>query len=304
MNNERQILPDYGLRPVWDAILEVYKRFAEICRRHNLRHYVVDGNAIGAVRHGGFIPWDDDFDVAMPRRDYDRFLEFARTGLPADLKIVTWRNTPEFNMLSAKIQLTNRDAVEKIEKDTGRMLSNGIFIDIFPIDGATSPNVRWNLGCIWYALLQCLLRFHNDKFVHQTRKGKVVWIVGAVLSPLFFWLWSHDAICIRLDKLQRKFEFDASKLYDSSTFLSGLTRRRRHKSSIWGTPRMIKYEHIYVPLPERYEEYLAFWYGDYMKLPPEDSRKPPHQYSWRCAWWLGPANHGKCQHPRPFVGAR
>lgn len=289
-------LPDYNLRPVWDAILEVYKPFAEICKKHNLCHYVVDGNAIGAVRHGGFIPWDDDFDVAMPRSDYDKFLEIAAGELSQDLRIVTWRNTPEFNMLSAKLQLANKDEVEKIEKETGRMLSNGIFIDIFPIDGTTSSTVRWRIGSIWYAVLQSLLRFHNDQFGHQTRKGKIVWLAGMVLSPVFFWLWTHDAICRRLEKLQRKYDFGKTPLYDSSTFLSGLTRRRRHKSSVWGKPRMAKYESIEVPLPEKYEEYLSFWYGDYMKLPSASCRVPAHQYAWRCPWWMGPTNEYAWRH--------
>ena len=278
----------YNLRLVWDAILEVYKHFVEICKKHGLRHYVVDGNAIGAVRHGGFIPWDDDFDVAMPRGDYEKFLSLVENELPNGFRLVTWRNTPEFNMVSAKIQMADRNTVEKIEAKVRRVLSNGIFIDIFPIDGAPSSTVKWWIGSIWYAVLQCLLRFHNDKYGHQSRKGKFVWIAGMLMSPFLFWLWSHDAICRNLDKLQRKYDFAKTDFYDSSAFLSGLTRRRRHKSSVWGRPQMVKYESIEVPLPERYKEYLSFWYGDYMQLPPEAKRHPPHQYAWRCPWWLGP----------------
>lgn len=280
----------YGLKPVWDAIIKVYLEFAKICDRHGLRYYVVDGNAIGAVRHGGFIPWDDDFDVAMPRRDYDRFLEIAETELPNDLKIVTWCNTPEFNMLSAKVQLANRDVVGQIENVTGRMLSNGIFIDIFPIDGATTSDVKWVVESLWYFMLECLLRFHNDKLWRQTKKGKVVWFVGMALSPLLFWMSSHDIICGKLDKLQRRNDFNNSSLYDSSAFMSGVKRRKRHQVYVWGNPVMVDFESIKVPLPEHYKEYLRFWYGDYMRMPSIEAQKPPHQYGWRCEWWLGPTN--------------
>ena len=278
----------FGLKPVWDAIISVYLEFAKICDRHSLRYFVVDGNALGAVRHGGFIPWDDDFDVAMPRADYEKFLLVAADELPPNLALVTWRNTPELNMISAKIQLADKKAVEQIERDNGRMLSNGIFVDVFPIDGAPTSDIEWAIGSVWYSLLECLLRFHNDKLGHQTRKGKVVWFVGMILSPFFLWLWTHDAICVQLEKLQRKYDFATSPLYDSSAFLSGLKRRKRHLASIWGVPQMAQFCGIQIPLPEKCGDYLTFWYGDYMKFPPEEARHPSHQYSWRCPWWIGP----------------
>ena len=77
-----------NLKPVWSAILEVYDQYALVCNRFGLRHWVAYGTLLGAVRHKGFIPWDDDFDVFMPREDYERFLSIADTELPEYLKIV------------------------------------------------------------------------------------------------------------------------------------------------------------------------------------------------------------------------
>lgn len=286
MNND--VKDPFGLQPVWDAIIDVYREYAKICDRHGLRYYVVYGNAIGAVRHGGFIPWDDDFDVSMPRPDYEKFLEIANEELPERLKIVTWRNTPEFNMISAKVQLADAETVKRIEREHGRQLSSGIYIDVFPIDGAPTSDFKWFVGSVWYSILQCLLRFHNDKFTHQSRKGKIVWLAGMILSPLFFWVWTHGAICRRLEKLSRRYDFESSVLYNSSAAYPELRRVKRHLTSVWGTPKMVRFGNIEVPLPEKYEDFLTFWYGDYMKLPPESRRKPTHQYPWRCSWWLGP----------------
>ena len=119
-------MKDFNLRPVWDATLEVYKAVAALCDKHHLRYYVTYGCALGAVRHRGFIPWDDDFDMSMPREDYQRFIALATKELPPYLKFVNWRNTPEFSMLCGKIQDVREDRIKSIEKSCGRLLSNGI----------------------------------------------------------------------------------------------------------------------------------------------------------------------------------
>lgn len=135
----------FGMRPVWDAILEVYDAFAKVCDKNGLRYYVSDGGALGAVRHGGFIPWDDDLDVSMPREDYEKFIELSKTELPPHLKFVNWKNTPEFTLLFGKVQDSREDKIRAIEEKTGRMLSNGVYIDIFPIDGYPNDSLfsRW-----------------------------------------------------------------------------------------------------------------------------------------------------------------
>ena len=84
----------YNLAPVWKVVLDIYREFAAICQRHSLRHYAAFGTALGAVRHKGFIPWDDDFDVMMPRPDYERLIEIAPSELPAHLQFLSKKTTP------------------------------------------------------------------------------------------------------------------------------------------------------------------------------------------------------------------
>ena len=85
---EEEICPDYGLRPLWDALYEIYEEFAKICDKHGLRYYAFAGTLLGAIRHNGFIPWDDDLDVAMPRPDYEKFIQISKTELPRHLNFV------------------------------------------------------------------------------------------------------------------------------------------------------------------------------------------------------------------------
>lgn len=281
----------FRLQPIWEGLFEVYKAIAKVCDKHGLKYYVTDGVALGAVRHKGFIPWDDDFDMSMPRDDYEKFLEIAEKELPSCYKIVTWRNTPEYNLLFAKVQDTRRDKIEHVEALTGRILSNGIYVDILPIDKTHPNKVLRYISGKWFWLLQILLRYHCDSFHNQTKKGKICWLLGMVLSPMFPWLWTHDQILLSCEKTALKNGNRKTNL--TCRLCSNVSYRRPPlQSEIWGDGKAIQFGESVVRVPTNVEYYLRNEYGDYLKLPPEDKRCPSHQYSWRCPWWLGPTNTG------------
>ena len=277
----------FKLQLIWEGLFEVYQAIAAICDNHGLKYYATDGVALGAVRHKGFIPWDDDFDMSMPREDYEKFLEIAEKELPDYYKIVTWRNTPEYNFLFAKVQDTRKETVEEIERVTGHFLSNGIYVDILPIDKASSSKVRRALSDKWFALRRVLVRFHCDQFTRQTEKGKVCWLMGMALSPLFPWLWTHDQILASCEKSATAYRNSMSDL--TCRKCSNVSYRRQPlPSKIWGVGQNIPFGESVIKVPTDVDGYLQNEYGDYMKLPPEEKRRPSHQYSWRCPWWLGP----------------
>lgn len=141
----RSVVRGVDLSPIWDALMEMYEVFSSICTKHNLRHYVTDGSAIGAVRHKGFIPWDDDLDVSMPRPDYNKFMEIASKELPSNLVAYDRHQCPEMKVLFGKVQEVRESKVHKVEKQIGRILAHGLYIDIFPIDGCPSSafEIAW-----------------------------------------------------------------------------------------------------------------------------------------------------------------
>lgn len=277
----------FHLRPVWDAVLEVYCEFVKVCNRHNLRFYMTDGNAIGALRHHGFIPWDDDLDVSMPRPDYEKFLEIAPRELPAYLKIVNARNTPQFLGLFSKIQDSRREKIEAVERECGYQQSNGIFIDIFAIDGY--PQSRLAAAIYhWTAFVQHqVMRFRYQKFSDQTQKGCLMWVLGFFLSPFVWGLHSANEFILNAERRNMSHPFESCEL----TGRSGTTlwKRLTFPKSVWGEPVYVDFDMgMRVPLPHDCDYYLRYDYGDYMKLPPESSRHPTHSYRARCPWWLGP----------------
>lgn len=251
----------FGLRPLWDANLEVYSAIAEVCNRHGLRYYVTDGTALGAVRHKGFIPWDDDFDISMPRPDYEVFKKVALNELPTHLKFVDFHNTPEFGLLFGKVQDCRRVKIEAIEKSLGFQLSNGIFVDIFPIDGYPK---HWLTKSIVYALA----RF----FARVTRMGPQGRFIGMRACE-----W-----------LAKSFSYDKSELTGRTCSALSVLRRSGLAKKAWATPINVEFDETVVQVPEDADAYLSNEYGDYMRFPPEEKRRPTHGYVKRCAWWCGP----------------
>lgn len=279
----------YHLRPLWNSLLAIYNEFAKICDRNGLRYYGFAGTALGAVRHNGFIPWDDDLDVAMPRPDYEKFVGLAKKELPEHLKFVNWKNTPEFRQLFGKIQDSRREKVEEIEEGQGRMLSNGVYIDIFPIDGYPTSSLEKLWIIIRDAVLKPLERFHLDKYSHQSAKGKVLWLVGMAISPVFFWLRKQPQFMSIYERTLLKHPFDASEQVGDIGYWTNVLCHKSLPKDVWGTPVPHAFDGQTIMLPAKVVAHLVNNFGkDYMNMPPEAKRKPSHQYAWRCPWWLGP----------------
>ena len=289
---ENRIYPEdpFHFAPLWDAILDIYDVFAEICRKHRLRHYVIGGTLLGAVRHKGFIPWDDDFDLAMPRDDYEKLRLVLDKELPEHLKFVDHSNTPEFLALFGKIQDTRKDFVLCIEKKIGHQLSNGIFIDVFVLDGYPDSWLQRILvrlsektrNAVRYA------RFRQRGDAPMTFRKWEVYVAGNLLSP-FFKDYSKDELWFAWsDAHARERPFDNG--HWSATMGFGLGRFQLvFGKRIFGEPAMLDFCGKKVPVPSDWDAFLKVNYNEnYMTPPSEDRRRPTHSYESRFPWWLGP----------------
>ena len=280
----------FGLAPVWDAAVDIYHEIKKICDRHGLRYYMSDGNALGAERHGTFIPWDDDFDLSMPRPDYVRFVEYAEKELPAWLKFVDWENTPEFKFYFGKVQMVDEARVLAVERQVGHRLSNGLFVDIFPIDGYPKGRLdRWRLRAS-DLMLNLMCRYRTASLSSQ--KGiveKIAWILGGGLSMVAMGLRSEADLRSAHERNFLKFPYDQSEFVGRCCTASSVLCREPMLRSSWGVPRMVEfYRGESFPLPQDTPAVLRNEYGDWRQLPPEDQRHPTHEYPQRVPWWIGP----------------
>ena len=117
--------------------LPIIREIDRICRRHNLTYFLYFGSLLGAVRHGGFIPWDDDFDIMMPRADYWRFREIAAAELKEDFFLQSCFSDPHWNMLNVPLKV--RDNNSTVIEEFGKRHHHGIYVDIFPADPVSDP---------------------------------------------------------------------------------------------------------------------------------------------------------------------
>lgn len=267
-------------RTQWKAIITgCLQQFITLCEEHRLTYYCVGGTAIGAVRHQGLIPWDDDIDVAMPRPDYDRFLELCKRQDLGDYELAT----PErkgYPCHFAKLCDRRTTLIEK--RDVPCVY--GLYIDIFPIDG-TAPDMaeakrllrkykQWN-NKLDAALTLHTLRQYLALALKPKEWGRMAVQTAAVIIGRER---VRRYIIHRLDSMARLYDYTTATLVAN---YDGAYREREIFPKAWTDTLCDKpFEHLTVKLPGNYDAYLKNIYTDYMQLPPEEQRVCHHLHDY------------------------
>ncbi|MBR7928195.1 LicD family protein [Aerococcaceae bacterium zg-ZUI334] len=260
-----------SVKKLHEIDLTIVKQVIAICEKYKLNYYMLGGTMLGAIRHGGFIPWDDDIDLGMPREDYERFLEIAEQELPEHLQVVHYKNTPTYQYYITRVQDTNFKVIEeRIGNDAKFTFAS---IDIFPIDG--TPNNALLRKIYYFRVLahRALMSLHYKDSIDRKRKR-------GQLERLFLWVMEKipfDKIIDpykekeKIDKLLRQQKIVKSKYIGN---IMGAYRTREIVPKEWyGEGTKYKFEDIELIGLDNYHEYLTYTYGNYMELPPVESRK-------------------------------
>ena len=242
------------LRAVQLKELEIMKAIHQVCEKNNIDYWLDGGTILGAVRHGGFIPWDDDIDIAMRKEDIPRFVEVAKRDLPDWLYLQTPEEDPS-RLPMIKIRDKNSFLVESSD-DFSQSYPKGLFVDIFPLE--PYPNV-------------------SKKFCKRVVKGYNR--SNAILTASHYYSWRSVAELFYFGAKRAWFRLNwqiACAFSNKDTFFSntletngyGIIHRR---TDIFPTST-ITFEGETFRAPANPDAYLKNIYGDYMKLPPEDKR--------------------------------
>lgn len=253
--------------------LELLEQFIDVCDRLQLKYFVIEGTLIGAIRHKGFIPWDDDIDVGMLRSDYDVFLEHGQEYLPEGTFLQTHDTDPGYMHSFAKIRNSNTTFMELSSKDI--KMNHGIYIDVFPFDYYPDG---WLKGKI-YDLKKLLIRYRVREVYYIPSDEK--------LTPTNLLRRALKLVSRLYCKTPEEAMKKQAELFKSVK--SG--RRLINNGSPWGNRERIPaeyfdetvyaaFEKLCVKAPRMYDEYLRSVYGNYMRLPPEHERIP-HHYLYR-----------------------
>lgn len=252
-----------------EKLVDILAWFHELCVEQGLRYYIIGGTLLGAVRHGGFIPWDDDVDVAMPRADYDK-LKDSFNLKKVDKYIIEFpdESNGEYPYLYAKAYDTTTTLIEKCRYKVKR----GIFLDIFPLDGAgdTIDEAIKNYKPLKRAFLLDTM-ISCDFLKRREFKKNLAVLVGRIVSPIFV---KRKKLMAKIDKLCRRYDFDSSRIV--GILMVGSCEKGLLPIECFGTPTLINFETISVYGVQNPDLYLSSIYGDYMKLPPEEKRVSLH----------------------------
>lgn len=248
--------------------IEILQEFVKACDQLNLRWYAGCGTVLGAIRHQGFIPWDDDIDVLMPRKDYEIFCEQAQALLPEEYFVQTLETEKEYYQPFAKLRRSNTTFWEKESEHD--CINHGIYIDIFPLDGYPTG---WCAEKIFM-----MRRIVYNNFIYQG--GNLDELHGyrkviAVVYRIFKGKLSAKEASVKKEKMVKKIPFDEGKLV--SCLIGDIPKRQAIPADVYGNGRYVPFEDITIKVPAKYEYYLQKLYGDYMQLPPEEKRIPIHE---------------------------
>ena len=258
-------------------ILDILKYVKSVCDKNEIKYYLAYGTLIGAVRHQGFIPWDDDIDIFMPRDDYYKFIEAVSRDNHPYYKIVSRDTHKDFTAPLPKVI----DTRTKLVQDYGfiEKVELGLYIDIFIIDGAgNSYDKALDTYRQSYKLYKNWIYSDTKMFVPRSNK----------LISLYRWLKhipeKSKGIYYWLDKLD---EYDSKLSSYSSEYIGALTagtpeaERNVWHCSYLGEGILVTFENCQFRAPNQYDKLLRLEYGDYMQLPSADKQKSHHYYIWK-----------------------
>lgn len=247
-------------------LVEMLGWFHEFCNENGITYYAIAGTALGAVRHGGFIPWDDDIDIGLPRKEYNKLIQLLENKdlgnyvieKPLDNKDYVYHFSKLYNKRTILIENTRYKA------------KRGIYIDIFPLDGVGNNYIeskkyvkKIGRKLDWISCKTCAINGRRKWY-----KNLAILLSRSIPELIFGWKRTIKKVTLICEK----------NSFDDKKYVSNLEGKKIIPKEYFGQPKIMKFENIYVNVPTNVEGYLELMYGDYMKLPSKENQKSLHDY--------------------------
>lgn len=257
-------LNEQDLQIIKSAELRIVNEINQICLRNNIKYSMIGGTLIGAVRHHGFIPWDDDIDLMMERSEYERFLSIAEKELSAEFYIADYEHTPSIGEPFTKIMMKN--TIMKEDFTGSSNAPAGIFVDVFPVDNAPKPRIFKTIQRYKnYSLRKKILIKSNYCF----GKTGVKKIIYDVLERFTF--ESKQDLIRKYRNNQTKYNHRNTAEYVSLCGAYDYNRETLPKQ--WLSEYIfLEFEGLKLMAFKDYDKILRHYFGNYMELPPENER--------------------------------
>lgn len=263
------------IKETQEISLEILRIITNICEEQRFRYSLVYGTLIGAVRHSGYIPWDDDVDIMMPRPDYDELLVYIKKHIQEypNLKIFNREECSEYPYMITRIS----DDRYEIDVTNEKQFGMGVFIDIYPYDGlGNTKDEALRYGLKGDRLSSLCYQATREKFAIENTTSTFRRIIK---FPVYLYakFRGKDYFQNKLEKLARVKDYDKSEYVGCVTWLSG-GEKDIFPREWFDEYIMMKFDKYEFRVPKEYDNVLRHVYGDYMRLPPEKDRIGHHFY--------------------------
>jgi lipopolysaccharide cholinephosphotransferase len=262
---------DFDIIEYKKKIVNILKGFHEFCVDNKLRYSISYGSLLGAIRHKGIIPWDDDIDVVMPRPDYEKFIRLTLNNYLRDHEVISIYNHKDYYLPFAKVIDKNTSIVEYKYCD----FKIGAFIDVFPVDGLPNDTGTRKKTIDTYNkyLKISLWKTFNYTF---SDVGKFISGKGYIISMFFKLFCKNKNYLLKCEEIAKTFDFEESD--EVMVFSSIYGEREIINKDYFNSYILVDFENIKVSCISAYHDYLTRLYGDYWVLPPIEKRKTHHSH--------------------------
>lgn len=270
-----QIVVEGELRKQWkECIIDVLRFFVDLCKKHNLRYFIAYGSAIGAIRHHGIIPWDDDIDVVMPRPDFERLKMICKTTDIGKYELIGPDNTPNYYMPFAK--MCNKETTLLESEEYHCVI--GLFIDVFVYDGMSDDigvarNYQKLYRKYWYRYIVASSYYPWDKIKAKLKRGEIK-------DLIHYWLLSLNRNYFRKRFLKRVNDIVHAFDYDSCDTIikypPGYGEKEIIPKTMIEESVEVPFENLQVSIQKEYDALLRRYFGDYMQFPPKEEQHSNH----------------------------
>lgn len=245
----------------------------EFCEAHRIRYSLAAGTLIGAIRHKGYIPWDDDIDIYLPRQDYERLIkEFPATY--GHYALNSLERNPRWNRPYAKAYDTRTIEEEEVANNVE---GTGVGIDVFVIDEVPDDDRRWQS---FRRKRKLLINIYMLKALKWRKERSLLKNLSVLGAKVLLWPFSYRWLARRIDKYIQQFTGEGNTSVFESCW--ALAATNRFSKDDFSDTVDVEFEQHRLKAMKGYDHYLRAFYGDYMQLPPEDQRITHHTFK---AYW-------------------
>ena len=265
------------IREIQKVQLEILLDFDRICKKHNIKYQLFAGTLLGAIRHNGFIPWDDDIDLCLTRDEYNKFIEISKQELNKEYFLQTYDTDRYYYKQLARIRKNNTLMLQDLY--SGLDMHHGICISLMPLDNVVPGTLKGDFHRILYQLLLNIFSRINDTRSLDSCKKRTGFKKNAkILLHYIFKIIPkkktdsfHTKIACMFNNKETQYITHLTNGATKKRYYAYMMKREEFYDVIEGD-----FEGYKFPIPRNYHYLLSNLYGDYMKLPPEEKQKPHH----------------------------